>query len=81
MDWDLFYTCIDAIIFANDSTWAIFRYDEHAPSRKGALCPAECKGYPTPGTYILLSPGICQISTFHAYIVDMLQMAVRSLSV
>lgn len=35
MDWDLFYTCLDAIIFANDS-WAIFHYDEHAPGRNGA---------------------------------------------
>jgi hypothetical protein len=52
MDWDIFYTCLDAIISANDR-WAIFHYDEHAPGRKGALCPAECKEYPTPGTYIV----------------------------
>ncbi|KAN0124781.1 hypothetical protein V8E52_001333 [Russula decolorans] len=61
MDWDLFHTCLDAIIFANDS-WAIFHYDEHAPGRKGALCPAACKEYPTPGTYILLTPDGSPIS-------------------
>jgi len=80
MDWDLFYTCLDAIIFANDS-WAIFHYDEHAPGRKGALCPAGCKEYPNPGTYILLTPGIYQFLKFHTYIIDILQMAIRSLSV
>jgi hypothetical protein len=75
MDWDLFYTCIDAIIVAFDA-WAIFHYDEHAPWRKGALCPAQCEEYPTPGTYILLTPGIYQISALHTYSVDILQMAV-----
>jgi len=81
MDWDLFHTCLDAIIFANDS-WAIFHYDEHAPGRKGALCPAAYKEYPIPGTYILLTPGIYQILRFHTTcIIDILQMAVRSRSV
>jgi len=37
MDWDLFYTCIDAIISANNDSWAIFHHDEYAPGRKGAL--------------------------------------------
>jgi len=51
MDWNLFYSCLDAIIFANDR-WAIFHYDEHAPGRKGALCPAEREGCSTPRTYV-----------------------------
>lgn len=60
MDWDLLYTCLDAIIFVANNNWAIFHYDEHAPGKKGALCPADCREYPTPGTYILLMPGIYQ---------------------
>jgi hypothetical protein len=57
MDWDLFYTCLDAIISDKDS-WAIFYYDQDVPERMGSLCPAECNDHPTPGTYILLRPGI-----------------------
>lgn len=56
MDWDLLYSCLNAVIVSNDR-WAIFLYDEHAVGKKGAYCPAGINKYPVPGIYILLTPG------------------------
>jgi hypothetical protein len=57
MDWELFYGCLNTVIFSTDS-WAIFHYDEDAPGKKGAVCEPHRDVCPAPGKYILLKPGI-----------------------
>ncbi|KAF8723794.1 hypothetical protein AX14_009187 [Amanita brunnescens Koide BX004] len=54
IDWELFYGCLRMVISAEDD-WAVFKYDENALGRRGALFPPnhEC---PDPGTYIVLRP-------------------------
>ena len=38
MDWDLLYSCLNAVIFSDDR-WAIFQYDEHAVGKKHIALP------------------------------------------
>ena len=56
LDWELFHGCVRTIIFP-ECHWAIFKYDESVPERRGTLCPAN-RELPHPGTYILLRPSI-----------------------
>lgn len=59
IDWELFYSCIRTIVFTNND-WAVFKYDEAAPGKRGAHHPSSNQ-LPQPDTYILLRPGILAI--------------------
>jgi hypothetical protein len=78
MDWELFHGCLNTVIFSW-SSWAIFRYDEDAPGKKGAICISDPKTYPAPGIYILLSPGSIHLIFYNRifHIADVLQMVIQ----
>jgi hypothetical protein len=63
MDWEMFYNCLHMVVVFAD--WAVFQYNETAPERHGNLCPPNDE-LPTPGTYIILRPGICCPNLFYA---------------
>ena len=56
IDWELFYGCVRTVVFC-EGDFAIFKYDESVPERRGALCTPN-RELPCPGTYILLRPGL-----------------------